>query len=88
MTRHGTRTARLAHGYFNAAIARNHGKSAAQVILRWNLQHGVVPLPKAMRAEHQRGNLDLFDFELDDLEMATLDALNEHFSALGKLDYV
>jgi 2,5-diketo-D-gluconate reductase A len=69
-------------------IARQHGKSAAQVILRWNLQHGVVPLPKAMRAEHQHENLHLFDFELDDLEMAALDALNEHFSALGKLDYV
>lgn len=70
-----------------AAIALNHGKSPAQVILRWDYQHGVVPLPKAQRADHQRENLDVFDFELDAREMAALDALNQHFSALEKLDY-
>ena len=71
-----------------AALAAKHGKSPAQVILRWDLQHGVVPLPKAQRADHQRENLDIFDFELDAGEMAALDALNQHFSALEKLDYV
>ena len=71
-----------------AEIADKYGKSPAQIILRWNLQHGVVPVPKAYREDHQRENLDIFDFVLDASHMATLDGLNEHFSALEKLDYV
>jgi diketogulonate reductase-like aldo/keto reductase len=71
-----------------AELADQHGKSPAQIVLRWNLQHGVVPLPKAQRADHQQQNVDLFDFALDAVEMASLDALNQHFSALEKLDYV
>ena len=69
-------------------IAGKHGKSPAQVILRWDLQHGVVPIPKAYREDHQRQNLDIFDFALDDIDMGTLDGLNEQFSALEKLDYL
>jgi 2,5-diketo-D-gluconate reductase A len=71
-----------------AALAVKHGRSPAQIILRWDLQHGVVPLPKAQRADHQRENLGVFDFELDARDMATLDNLNHHFSALEKLDYL
>jgi 2,5-diketo-D-gluconate reductase A len=71
-----------------ATIAGKHGKSPAQVILRWDLQHGVVPIPKAYRDDHQRDNLDLFDFELDERDMGTLDGLNEQFSALEKLEYL
>ena len=71
-----------------AEIADTCGKSPAQIILRWNLQHGVVPIPKAYRDDHQRENLKIFDFMLDDTQMATLDGLNEHFSALEKLDYL
>ena len=82
-----TRGKRLGDGKL-AALAEKHGKSPAQIILRWDLQHGVVPLPKAQRPDHQRENLDLFDFELDARDMATLDTLNQHFSALEKLDYV
>ena len=69
-------------------IARKYGKSPAQVILRWNVQHGVVPIPKAYREDHQRENLDIFDFALDEGDMGTLDGFNEHFSALEKLDYL
>jgi len=69
-------------------IAGKYGKSPAQVILRWDLQHGVVPIPKAYREDHQRQNLDIFDFALDDIDMGTLDGLNEQFSALEKLDYL
>jgi 2,5-diketo-D-gluconate reductase A len=71
-----------------AEIARRYGKSAAQVIIRWNLQHGVVPIPKAYREDHQRENIDVFDFELSPVDVAALDALNEHFSALEKLEYL
>jgi 2,5-diketo-D-gluconate reductase A len=69
-------------------VARKHGKTPAQVIIRWNLQHGVVPLPKANRKDHQRENLDVFDFDLDQADMAALDSMNEHFSALEKLEYL
>jgi 2,5-diketo-D-gluconate reductase A len=69
-------------------LARTFGKSPAQLILRWNLQRGVVPLPKAYREDHQRQNLDVFGFELDESVMAAMDAMNEHYSALGKLDYL
>ena len=69
-------------------IARKYGKSPAQVILRWNVQHGVVPIPKAYREDHQRENLDIFDFALDEGDMGTLDGFNEHFSALERLDYL
>ena len=71
-----------------ADIARRHGKSPAQVMLRWNLQHGVAPIPKAYREDHQRENLDIFDFELDAADMGNLDALNENYSALEKLEYI
>lgn len=71
-----------------AAIAMKYGKTPAQVFLRWDLQHGVVPIPKAYREDHQRQNIAVFDFELEPVDMATLDALNEQFSALDKLDYL
>ena len=69
------------------AIAERHGKSPAQIVLRWNLQRGTVPLPKANQRHHLEENLDLFDFELSDEDMATLNSLNEKYSALGGLPY-
>ena len=69
-------------------IGRRHGKTPAQVMIRWNLQKGTVPIPKANRADHCRENLDVFNFELDPDEMARLDRLNDHWSALGALPYV
>ena len=71
-----------------AAIAMKYGKTPAQLFLRWNLQHGVVPLPKAYREDHQRQNIAVFDFALEPADMASLDALNEQFSALDKLEYL
>jgi diketogulonate reductase-like aldo/keto reductase len=71
-----------------AEVAAKYGKSPAQVILRWNLQHGVVPIVKAYREDHQRQNLEIFDFTLDEVDMGTLDGLNEQFSALEKLEYL
>jgi 2,5-diketo-D-gluconate reductase A len=82
-----TRGKRLHDGALGE-IAAKHGKSPAQVLLRWNLQHGVAPIPKAYREDHQRANIDVFDFVLDDLDMQTLDGFNEYFSALEKLEYL
>lgn len=70
-------------------IAAGHGKSPAQVLLRWDLQRGVVPLPKANRRDHVHANLDVFDFELSESDVERLDSCNEHYSALGSsLAYV
>jgi 2,5-diketo-D-gluconate reductase A len=71
-----------------AAMAARYGRTAAQLLIRWNLQLGVVPLPKANHANHQRDNLHVFDFEISQLDMAKLRTLNEHWSALGRLQYV
>lgn len=58
------------------AIGQEHGKSAAQVALRWNLQLGNVVLAKSTRPNRMRENLDLFDFELTDAEMAAVAELD------------
>lgn len=55
--------------------ARRHEATPAQVILRWHVQQGVVPLPKSARPERQAENLDVFEFELSDEEMAAISAL-------------
>lgn len=58
------------------AIAAAHDVSVAQVILRWNLQRGVVVIPGSANPVHIKENLDLFDFELSAEEMARIAALN------------
>lgn len=57
-------------------LAAAHGKSPAQIVLRWNIQHGVVTIPKSSRPERVAENAALFDFALSDEEMAALDALD------------
>lgn len=71
-----------------ADIGARHGKSPAQVLIRWDLQRGVAPIPKANRRAHLEEDIDVFDFELSSAEMAALDKLNESYSALGRLPYV
>ncbi|MGW7451260.1 aldo/keto reductase [Streptomyces sp. NPDC054787] len=58
-----------------AAIAAKHGRSAAQVVLRWHLQHGNIVIPKSVTPARIRENLDVFGFELDAADVAALDAL-------------
>ncbi|KLN35410.1 2,5-diketo-D-gluconic acid reductase [Cellulosimicrobium funkei] len=57
------------------AVAAAHGVSPVQAILRWHVQLGVVPLPKASTPERQRENLDVFSFELTTHEMNALTGL-------------
>ncbi len=65
------------------SIAQVHGKTAGQVLIRWNLQQDIVPIVKANQTEHLKENIDVFNFELDDNEMRKLDHLNEEYSSLG-----
>jgi diketogulonate reductase-like aldo/keto reductase len=59
-------------------IARRHGKRPAQVALRWDLQHGVVTIPKSVHRERIEQNAGVFDFELSDEEMRTIDGLDRN----------
>jgi diketogulonate reductase-like aldo/keto reductase len=60
-----------------AAIAAECGKTPAQVVIRWHLQHGLVAIPKSQHPERIRDNADVFDFALTDGQMRRIDGLNE-----------
>jgi 2,5-diketo-D-gluconate reductase A len=57
-------------------IAKARGKSIAQIILRWHIQHGHIVFPKSMRRERMEENLKVFDFELSAADVAAIDALD------------
>ncbi len=69
-------TAELLGNEVISGIAEAHGKSSAQVILRWNLQKGVAVIPGSSNAEHIRENTELYGFTLSDAEMAQINALD------------
>ena len=59
-----------------AGIAARHGKTPAQVTLRWHLQNGVSAIPKSFNSGRIAENFDVFDFELSAEDMAEIDALD------------
>ncbi|GIP46231.1 putative oxidoreductase YtbE [Paenibacillus sp. J45TS6] len=59
-------------------IAAKYSKSPAQVILRWDLQNGIVTIPKSVTPQRIRDNADLFDFELTTEEIERINQLNEN----------
>jgi diketogulonate reductase-like aldo/keto reductase len=61
-----------------AAIAESVGKTPAQVLIRWSLQHGFVCLPKSEKPHRIEENGSVFDFELSPAQMETLDGFDEH----------
>jgi 2,5-diketo-D-gluconate reductase A len=63
------------------SLAVKHGKSVAQVILRWLTQRGVVAIPKSVRKERMTENLNIFDFELDAEDMKTIATLDQKTSS-------
>jgi len=71
-----TRGLRLAHPVV-ADVARRTARTAAQVLLRWALQHDMVVLPKSVHAERIAENAAIFDFALDEAAMGELDGLEE-----------
>ena len=62
-------------------IGRAHGKTAAQVMLRWNMQRGVTVIPKSVHRERMAQNIDVFDFELTAEEMEAIAALDTKSSS-------
>jgi 2,5-diketo-D-gluconate reductase A len=57
-------------------LAEKYGKTAAQVVLRWQIQHGLSPIPKSVHRGHIAENIDIFDFALSEDEIATIDGLD------------
>ena len=66
------------------SIGAKYGKSPAQVILRWNLQRGIVPLAKSVHRERMEQNLSVFDFALSDDDMLAISQLDEGQTLFGK----
>ena len=58
-------------------LARAHGKTAAQIILRWHLQDGYIAIPGSGNPDHIEENYDIFDFELSDDEMDRIHGIDE-----------
>src|SRR2546422_7331586 len=71
-----TRGHRLNHPVISQ-IASRHGRTPAQVLIRWSLQHGLVVIPKSIRPDRIRENAAVFDFELNADDMKRLDSLDE-----------
>ena len=71
-----------AEGFFDnetlKALAAKHGKTVAQVGLRWLTQRGIVAIPKSTHVERMAQNLDIFGFKLTDEDMAQIAAINQH----------
>jgi 2,5-diketo-D-gluconate reductase A len=59
-----------------ASISANHGKSPAQVVIRWHLQHGLIVIPKSVHEHRIIENFDVFDFELSPSDMSLIDGLD------------
>lgn len=71
-------TAELLEEPVISEIAKAHGKSSAQIILRWNLQKGVVVIPGSSNPDHIKENTQLFDFELTEDEMKRINGLDRN----------
>ena len=59
-------------------LGRKYGKNPVQITLRWMIQRGVVTIPKSARRHRIQSNADIFDFEIEDKDMALIDGLDRH----------
>lgn len=71
------------------SLAEKYGVSKHQIILRWHIQRGIIPLPKANNVSHMESNFNVFDFKLTNIDMDVMelldqqDFLEDHHTALG-----
>jgi D-xylose reductase len=59
-------------------IAKHHGRTPAQIVLRWGVQRGTAVIPKTSRPERLKENLDLFDFQLSEDQMNAISSLDRN----------
>jgi len=64
-------------------IADRYGKSSAQLLIRWSLQHGLVVVAKTLSTERLKENASVFDFEINEHDMTALDGLSDNYHAAG-----
>lgn len=57
-------------------LGQKYGKTVIQIVLRWHIQNGVIPIVRSLNAKHQHENINIFDFELSDEEMRFIDGIN------------
>lgn len=69
------------------SVAENHGKTTAQVEIRWGLQHGMIEIPKTVHEDRMRQNAAVFDFQLTGDEMKQLDSLDQEKHTLWYHNY-
>ena len=67
-------TTELIDGALVSDIGKKYGKTGAQVSLKWQIQQGIPVIPKTHKVEYMKQNVDLFDWELSDIDMAALSA--------------
>ena len=76
-----TRGQRLDHPTL-VGLAKKYGKNSAQILIRWSLQHGLVVIPKSIHENRIRENIQVFDFQLEEMDMKLLNSLNEELHTI------
>ncbi|MDR3272679.1 MAG: aldo/keto reductase, partial [Flavobacteriaceae bacterium] len=59
-------------------LSKKYGKNTAQIVLRWDLQKGIIVIPKSVHKERIRSNADIFDFELSEEDIKKIDLLDNN----------
>ena len=67
---------RIADSEVIKGIAQRYGKNSYQIVLRWDIQHGVTTIPRSTVKAHMADNADIFDFELSEEDISAIDSLN------------
>jgi len=68
-------------------LSQKYKKSIPQIILRWNIQQGVIPIPKSGNPVRLQENINIFDFEITDEDMIGIDLLNENYASIVESRY-
>ena len=76
-----TRGKKLNHPLVKA-ISNRYGKTTAQILIKWNLQHGLVVIPKSIHENRILENSQVFDFRIEEKDMEALNSLNENLQTI------
>jgi diketogulonate reductase-like aldo/keto reductase len=78
---------KLIESFILKSLSQKYNKSIPQIILRWDIQQGVIPIPKSGNPVRLQQNINIFDFELTDDDMKRIDSLNENYKGLVESTY-